>query len=280
MNNFDIYNNVSAATSKLITFRYSTSFTMGIKMMNKKYHEPIFFFFFFVRMADEIVDTFHGYDKEKLLNKFKSDTYAAIEEGISLNPVLHSFQQVVKKYAIDPYLINTFLKSMETDLATVVHDTTSYDEYILGSAEVVGLMCLKVFCNGDEKTYQQLTPFAMKLGAAFQKINFLRDANTDFNELGRTYFPGINISQLSLQQKKEIEKNIEADFLMALQGIKHLPRGARSGVYIAYIYYYSLFKKIKSITPQQILKERIRVHDSVKYLLLIRTFFSNTLNLI
>lgn len=280
MDNFEIYNKVSAATSKMVTHKYSTSFTLGIKMMSKKYHQPIYSIYGFVRLADEIVDTFHNYDKKYLLQKFKEDTYVAIEQGISLNPILHSFQQVVNQYAIDKYLIDTFLKSMETDLLQVTHNTESYDEYILGSAEVVGLMCLKIFCDGNEEKYQQLKPFAMKLGAAFQKINFLRDANADYVELGRTYFPGINITQLSQHQKNEIEKEIEADFAMALIGIKQLPKGTKAGVYIAYVYYYALFKRIKALAPHRILKERIRVPDFVKYTLLVKTIFRNSLNLI
>lgn len=280
MDNFEIYNKVSAVTSKMVTHKYSTSFTLGIKMMSKKYHQPIYSIYGFVRLADEIVDTFHNYDKKYLLQKFKEDTYVAIEQGISLNPILHSFQQVVNQYDIDKYLIDTFLKSMETDLLQVTHNTESYDEYILGSAEVVGLMCLKIFCDGNEEKYQQLKPFAMKLGAAFQKINFLRDANADYVELGRTYFPGINITQLSQHQKNEIEKEIEADFAMALIGIKQLPKGTKAGVYIAYVYYYALFKRIKALSPQRILKERIRVPDFVKYTLLVKTIFRNSLNLI
>lgn len=280
MDNFEIYNKVSAATSKIVTHKYSTSFTLGIKMMSKKYHQPIYSIYGFVRLADEIVDTFHNYDKKYLLQEFKEDTYVAIEQGISLNPILHSFQQVVNQYDIDKYLIDTFLKSMETDLLQVTHNTESYDEYILGSAEVVGLMCLKIFCDGNEEKYQQLKPFAMKLGAAFQKINFLRDANADYVELGRTYFPGINITQLSQHQKNEIEKEIEADFAMALIGIKQLPKGTKAGVYIAYVYYYALFKRIKALSPQRILKERIRVPDFVKYTLLVKTIFRNSLNLI
>lgn len=280
MNNFEIYQNVCAATSKSVTHKYSTSFTLGIKMMNRKYHQPIYSIYGFVRLADEIVDTFHNYNKKYLLQKFKEDTYVAIEQGISLNPILHSFQQVVNEYNIEKKLIDTFLKSMETDLLEVTHNTESYDEYILGSAEVVGLMCLKVFCDGDENKYQYLKPFAMKLGAAFQKINFLRDANADYVELGRVYFPGINITQLSKYQKEEIEKEIEADFEMGLKGIKQLPKGVKAGVYIAYIYYYSLFNRIKSLSPQSILKERIRVPDFVKYTMLVKTFFRYNLNLI
>ncbi len=270
MNNFEIYNKISAATSKLVTHEYSTSFTLGIKMMSKKFHQPIYAIYGFVRLADEIVDTFHGYNKSYLLQKFKIETYDAIEQQISLNPVLHSFQQVVNKYKIDRYLIDTFLKSMETDLIKTTHDAESYDEYILGSAEVVGLMCLKIFCEGNEKEYEQLNPYAIKLGSAFQKINFLRDANADYTELGRNYFPNVNIKQLSQQQKSKIEAEIEAEFKEAFIGIKQLSDEAKVGVYIAYTYYYTLFKKIKSLSPQNILKERIRVSDFMKYTLLVK----------
>lgn len=280
MNNFEIYNKISAATSKLITHQYSTSFTLGIKMMNKKFHQPIYGVYGFVRLADEIVDTFHGYNKSYLLQKFKLETYDAIEQKISLNPVLHSFQQVVNKYAIDKYLIDTFLKSMQTDLIETTHSKESYDEYILGSAEVVGLMCLKIFCEGKEKEYEQLKPYAIKLGAAFQKINFLRDANADYLELGRNYFPNVNIKQLTQQQKNIIEDEIEADFEAAFVGIRILPKQVKAGVLIAYTYYYALFKKIKSLSPESILNERVRVPNFMKYRLLIKAFFRYKLNLV
>ena len=280
MNNFEIYNKISAATSKLVTEEYSTSFTLGIKIMNKKFHQPVYAIYGFVRLADEIVDTFHGYDKSNLLQKFKTETYDAINQKISLNPLLQSFQQVVNEYAIDKYLIDTFLKSMQTDLTKTTHTKESYNEYILGSAEVVGLMCLKVFCNGNEEEYEQLKPYAIKLGAAFQKINFLRDANADSVELGRNYFPNVNIKQLTQQQKTEIEDDIETDFKAAFTGIKMLTNEARAGVYIAYTYYYALFKKIKSLSPQNILNERIRVSDFMKYSLLVKAFFRYKFNLI
>jgi phytoene/squalene synthetase len=280
MSNLEIYDCVSKSTSKLITHKYSTSFTLGIKMMNTKFHQPIYSIYGFVRIADEIVDTFHQYDKSSLLAQFKIDTYNAIKQGLSLNPILQSFQQVVNQYKIETVLIDTFFKSMETDLTQIDHTKESYDEYVLGSAEVVGLMCLKIFCEQNETLYLQLKPAAMKLGAAFQKINFLRDINADYQELGRSYFPNIDISKLTKNEKNQIENEIEIDFNNGLKGIKQLPFGARAGVYIAYTYYYSLFKKIKATNPDLLLKRRIRISNSMKYFLLTKTYFRHYFNLI
>ncbi|MFY7965567.1 MAG: phytoene/squalene synthase family protein [Chitinophagaceae bacterium] len=280
MSNLELYDDVSNTTSRLITHKYSTSFTLGIKMMNKKFHQPIYSIYGFVRIADEIVDTFHQHNKEKLLAEFKLSTYNAIEQGISLNPVLHSFQQVVNQYKIGVDLIDPFFKSMEIDLTKIEHSKASYDEYILGSAEVVGLMCLKVFCQQNEALYEQLKPAAMKLGSAFQKINFLRDISADYEQLGRSYFPDVDIMKMTNQQKIEIEADIEVDFKNGLNGIKKLPFGARAGVYIAYTYYYSLFNKIKATPPAVLIKQRIRISDSMKYILLIKTYLRHYFNLI
>jgi phytoene/squalene synthetase len=233
-----------------------------------------------VRFADEIVDSFHGYDKEKLLADFKVQTYLAIEQGISLNPILNSFQWVVNSYAIPLDLIETFLQSMEMDLNKQLYDKSAYDLYILGSAEVVGLMCLKVFVQGDETAYQQLKPFAMKLGSAFQKINFLRDLNADYKELGRTYFPGINLVDFNCSVKKEIEADIELDFQVGFEGIKQLPKNARFGVYMAYNYYYKLFKKIKTTPAQIILNQRVRIPNGKKYRLFVTSYLKHNLNLL
>ena len=275
-----LFDNVSHEMSKLTTKRYSTSFSMGISFLEKELQNPIYAVYGFVRFADEIVDSFHGYDKSELLNDFKTQTYTAIEKGISLNPILNSFQWAVNKYAIPLELIETFLQSMEMDLNKQTYDEAKYELYILGSAEVVGLMCLKIFVNGSEAEYQRLKPAAMKLGSAFQKINFLRDLNDDFNELGRTYFPGINLKDFDCDIKKEIEENIELDFKMGFEGIKQLPKNARFGVYMAYIYYYKLFNKIKATPAKIILQERVRIPNNKKYRLFITSYVKHNLNLI
>jgi phytoene/squalene synthetase len=275
-----LFDNVSHEMSKLTTKRYSTSFSMGISFLDKELQNPIYAVYGFVRFADEIVDSFHGYDKSELLNDFKTQTYTAIEKGISLNPILNSFQWAVNKFAIPLELIETFLQSMEMDLNKQTYDEAKYELYILGSAEVVGLMCLKIFVNGSEAEYQRLKPAAMKLGSAFQKINFLRDLNDDFNELGRTYFPGINLKDFDCDIKKEIEENIELDFKMGFEGIKQLPKNARFGVYMAYIYYYKLFNKIKATPAKIILQERVRIPNNKKYRLFITSYVKHNLNLI
>ena len=275
-----LFDNVSHEMSKLTTKRYSTSFSMGISFLDKELQNPIYAVYGFVRFADEIVDSFHGYDKSELLNDFKIQTYTAIEKGISLNPILNSFQWAVNKFAIPLDLIETFLQSMEMDLNKQTYDEAKYELYILGSAEVVGLMCLKIFVNGSESEYQRLKPAAMKLGSAFQKINFLRDLNDDFNELGRTYFPGINLKDFDCDVKKEIEENIELDFKMGFEGIKQLPKNARFGVYMAYIYYYKLFNKIKATPAKIILQERVRIPNNKKYRLFITSYVKHNLNLI
>jgi len=226
------------------------------------------------------VDSFHDYDKKLLLSEFKEDTYKAIERKISLNPVLNSFQQVVNAYNIDKELIDCFLKSMETDLYQQDHSKESYNEYILGSAEVVGLMCLRVFTNGDAGFYERLKPSAMKLGAAFQKINFLRDLKDDYLVLGRIYFPGTDLGNFSEKEKLRIIAEIEGDFKEALVGIKMLPKQARFGVYVAYAYYYELFKKIKKVPSNRILSERIRISNSLKLALLSKSYVYHSFKLI
>lgn len=268
---FSLYEKTTFGCSKLITEQYSTSFTLGIKTLDRKFHDPVFAIYGFVRFADEIVDTFHDFDKEKLLERFKHDTYQAIEEGISLNPVLHSFQKVVRQYGIENSLIDSFLRSMEMDLHNISYDPDKYNEYIFGSAEVVGLMCLKVFCEGDQKLYDHLKSDARSLGAAFQKVNFLRDIQSDFVERGRVYFPGIDFNDFSIDAKKAIEEDIQNDFNLAYRGIMGLPAGAKRGVHLAYLYYLKLFKKIQNTSASKIQKTRIRVSDSVKFTLLART---------
>lgn len=275
-----LFDHVSFATSKLTTRRYSTSFSLGIYCLNRSIHTSIYNIYGFVRFADEIVDSFHGYDKATLLKEFREDTYKAIERGISLNPILNSFQEVVNRYRIDHELIDCFLDSMEMDLHQQTHSTESYKTYILGSAEVVGLMCLKVFTNGDEELYQKLKPAAMKLGSAFQKINFLRDIKEDYNTLGRTYFPDVNMAQLTQADKLIIERDIEQDFKEALEGIKQLPVTSRFGVYVAYVYYYALFTKIKGIPSRRIMMERIRISNYQKLGLLARSYFKHSLRML
>jgi 15-cis-phytoene synthase len=266
--------------SRIITENYSTSFALGIKTLNKKFHNPIYGIYGFVRFADEIVDTFHGFDKGELLALFKKDTFTAIQKGISLNPVLHSFQYVVKKFNIGHDLINAFLYSMEMDLHDVEYDESKYEEYIYGSAEVVGLMCLHVFVEGDMDLYEKLKTDARSLGAAFQKVNFLRDMKSDFEDRGRVYFPGVDFSNFSLTSKKEIEADIQADFDHALRGIMGLPKGARSGVYLAYVYYLKLFQKIKETDVSLIKEKRIRVPDFVKFTLLAKTLVKGRVGVI
>ncbi|MFP4090321.1 MAG: phytoene/squalene synthase family protein [Cyclobacteriaceae bacterium] len=264
--------------SKVITQHYSTSFTLGIKTLHKRFHFPIYAIYGFVRYADEIVDTFHEHDKASLLSRFKAETYQAIEEKISLNPVLHSFQLVVNEYKIEHELIEAFLKSMEMDLHRQAYNENLYHEYIYGSAEVVGLMCLRVFCEGNEEQYQELKEPARRLGSAFQKVNFLRDIKADYFERGRTYFPGVDFSAFNANAKCAIEEDIQQDFDAAYQGIIRLPGGAKLGVYLAYIYYLNLFKKIKNCSADTIAHQRIRIPDNKKLVLLLGTYFRARFN--
>ncbi len=273
-----LYDNTTFACSKVITQHYSTSFTLGIKTLNKKFHNPIYAIYGFVRYADEIVDTFHDFDKKSLLQRFKDDTYKAISEKISLNPVLHAFQLVVNMYHIDLELIEAFLYSMEMDLYETEYDQKGYEKYIYGSAEVVGLMCLRVFCAGNAQQYDELLPSAKSLGAAFQKVNFLRDLKSDFQERGRTYFPTVDFTKFDKKAKDEIEKDIQKDFDDAYKGIIKLPDGAKWGVYLAYKYYLRLFAKIKNVAPDKIQQVRVRVPDSRKLLILVQTYFQSKLN--
>ena len=275
-----LFDKMSFECSKYTTKLYSTSFSFGIKALSRKIHEPIYNIYGFVRLADEIVDSFHDYDKKDLFFKFKEDTISSIENKISLNPILNSFQKTVNEYKIDWHLIDTFLKSMEMDLHDQIYDEEKYNLYILGSAEVVGLMCLKVFVNGDIDKYNELKPYAMKLGSAFQKVNFLRDANADFEGLGRTYFPGVNMAKFNEFQKSKIEDDIENDFKEALIGIKKLPKSSKGGVYLAYRYYYKLFLKIKSMPSHLILKERIRIPNFRKLIIMIKSISRHQLEII
>jgi phytoene/squalene synthetase len=275
-----LFDDISQEMSQLTTKRYSTSFSLGISFLDSNLHKPIYSIYGFVRFADEIVDSFHGFDKEALLADFKVQTYKAIAEGISLNPILNSFQWAVNKYSIPMELIDTFLNSMEMDLNKQFYSKEQYELYILGSAEVVGLMCLKVFVEGNETEYERLKPSAMKLGSAFQKINFLRDLKDDFQTLGRTYFPGINMEEFNATVKKEIEADIEADFQAGYEGILQLPKNARFGVYMAYKYYFKLFKKIKAKSAQNILTERIRIPNYRKMRILLTSYVRHNLNML
>ena len=266
----DLYLQVSLDASKRLTQAYSTSFSSGIRTLDKEYHEAIYAIYGFVRLADEIVDTFYGQDQASLLTRFRQDTYQAIEEKISLNPILHSFQWAVNTYHMERELIDAFLYSMEMDLSDRDYDEALYKQYIYGSAEVVGLMCLRVFCAGDLAEYERLKPDACALGSAFQKINFLRDIKSDFEDRGRVYFPGIDYEQFTDLQKKEIEADIQADFDAGLRGIENLPAKAKKGVLLAYEYYIRLFEKIKQVPVARLKSERIRVPDWEKLLIYLR----------
>ena len=264
-----IFDKVSNDCSEITTKAYSTSFSLGIKILDKSLHNPIYGIYGFVRFADEIVDSFHNYNKKELFNKYKSDTYLGIKNKISLNPIINSFQEVVNKFEIGHSLIESFLDSMEMDLEDQNYDENTYKKYILGSAEVVGLMCLTIFVNGDQNKYNELKPYAMKLGSAFQKINFLRDVNDDYKTLGRTYFPEVNMENFNKSDKLKIENEIENEFTEGLKGIRMLPNTSKGGVYLAYKYYYNLFKKIKKIPAQQILEKRTRISNLRKFTILI-----------
>lgn len=276
----DLFTITCRDCSKLITKRYSTSFSMGIMVFQKKYRSPIYGIYGFVRFADEIVDTFHNHNKAMLFSAFREDTYKAIKEGISLNPVLHAFQEVVVKYNIEMELIDAFLESMEMDLHHNTHEPDSYKKYIYGSAEVIGLMCLKVFTEGNDKQYDKLKTTARSLGAAFQKVNFLRDIKSDFDLRSRIYFPGVDFASFTEEQKQQIENEIQHDFDHAYNGIKQLPKGCRLGVYLAYRYYMALFKKICKAAPARVLKERIRLADSKKMYYLCSSAVKDKFNLI
>jgi phytoene/squalene synthetase len=266
-----LFDTLSAQVSQMITRAYSTSFSLGIYFLNKRLRNPIYSIYGFVRVADEIVDSFEGYNQQYLLEKYREETFWAIENRISVNPILNSFQSAVHQYYIDLNLVETFLKSMEMDLQKVDYTVEKYQKYILGSAEVVGLMCLQIFTEGNARMYEELKPFAMKLGAAFQKVNFLRDMKDDYQLLERSYFPEVDMTAFSGTQKKQIEREIEQDFKIALTGIKKLPASSRGGVYLAYVYYRSLFNKIKKLPPQKIFTERIRINNGKKIGILLNS---------
>ncbi|RPD43334.1 phytoene/squalene synthase family protein [Chitinophaga barathri] len=267
-----LFDELSYEVSKRTTEKYSTSFSLGILALKASIRPAIYAIYGYVRLADEIVDSFQGYDKEKLLNRLKIETGNSIDEGISLNPILQSFQETVCRYQIERTLIDQFLHSMQLDLGQVDYNDALYKEYIFGSAEVVGLMCLQVFTENNKAQYEELKPYAMKLGSAFQKINFLRDLKDDYQILGRTYFPNINIGVFDNCVKCKIEEEIETEFKEALIGIKRLPNSSMFGVYLAYRYYLSLFKKIKKKSSKEILNNRIRVPNPEKAIVALKSY--------
>lgn len=275
-----VYDNISSITSKTIAQTYSTSFSMGIRLLNKKLQEPIYNIYGFVRIADEIVDSFHDCPQADLLQEFRRDTYHAIDRKISTNPVLQSFQKTVNEFGIERELIDTFLDSMEMDLEKIDYNSDLYEKYILGSAEVVGLMCLRVFVYKNDAMYEELKPYAMKLGSAFQKINFLRDLKDDYQSLGRIYFPNVDMSRFDEGTKKALIAEIENDFKIGLEGIKKLPKSSRFGVYLAYVYYTKLLKSIKKRPAQALLNERVRIPDRKKYTLLVSSYVRHQFNFI
>jgi phytoene synthase len=280
MTNMQHFHEVSMNCSRNTTEKYSTSFSSAIKLLHKDLRQPIFNIYGFVRFADEIVDTFHEHDKAVLLEEFKKETYLAIERKISLNPILHSFQLTVNQYGISHDLIDAFLYSMELDLSEKKYDRNGYEQYIYGSAEVVGLMCLYVFCNGDKSLYEILKPGARSLGAAFQKVNFLRDLKADFEGLERVYFPGCDFRNFTENDKQNIELDIQKDFNDAYAAILQLPMKSRFGVYVAYKYYLSLFQKIKKLQPQRIMQERVRIPDYGKFYIVAKAGLRSQLNLL
>lgn len=274
----DIYLNVCLKASKIVTTKYSTSFSIGILLLDKEIRDHIYSIYGFVRLADEIVDSFHSYNQEYLLDKFESDTYEAIKNGISLNPILNSFQRTVNEYDLDHKHIDAFFQSMRMDLLKTSYNEENFENYIYGSAQVVGLMCLRIYVNGDKNLYDELRPHAISLGSAFQKVNFIRDLKDDMVDLGRSYFPNVEINNLDEKTKKQIEDDIQNDFDDALIGISKLPINARYGVYTAYLYYQVLLKKIKSVNSGSLMKKRIRVNNFHKLLLLPKAKFNILIN--
>ncbi|NNC70489.1 MAG: phytoene/squalene synthase family protein [Flavobacteriaceae bacterium] len=277
-----LFDQVSKDCSRLVTKSYSTSFSIAVKMLAPSIRPAIYNIYGFVRFADEIVDSFHDYKKEELLSQFEKDYYEAYSKGISMNPILNAFQQTVKEYNIDDHLVQAFLESMKADLNKTVYKTKEeFDAYIYGSADVVGLMCLKVFVNGDQEKYNELKKAAMRLGSAFQKVNFLRDLKDDYEFLNRSYFPNIDLKSLNAEDKKDIISDIENDFNYAFKnGILKLPMEAKFGVYTAYRYYIKLLKKLKKVPSSKIMEQRIRISNPMKLNLLARSYVKYKLKLI
>lgn len=276
----NLLDKVSIQTSRYTTRVYSTSFSMGIQLFAREFRDPIYAIYGFVRFADEIVDSLHEFDKKELLDDFIRETWDAIDKKVSLNPILNSFQWVVNTYGIDHENIHAFLHSMQMDLNQKNYTELSFNEYVLGSAEVVGLMCLRVFCFNQSHLYEKLKSKAMKLGSAYQKINFLRDLKADYQTMGRSYFPEVDLNRFDNQSKRKIEQMIELEFKQGLEGIKQLPRGARAGVYLSYVYFYALLIKIRKTDAATIMNQRIRIPDGVKLWLLAKTYFKVKLSII
>jgi len=275
-----LYSDVCLECAKHITQRYSTSFSLGIRLFEERLRGPIYAIYGFVRFADEIVDTFHDHDKQALLDEFRQSTYHAIDRKLSLNPVLQAFQQAVHDYEIERELIDAFLYSMELDIENQVYERSLYDTYIYGSAEVVGLMCLRVFTAEHPAMYEELKAPAKRLGAAFQKVNFLRDISSDFHDRGRVYFPGVQFQQFTDADKAEIEAEIDADFEAALEGIRALPKGSRLGVHCAYVYFRNLLHRIQAKEASTIARERVRVPNTAKVVLMLKSAVRHRLNAI
>ena len=276
-----IFDKVSNDCSKLVIKRYSTSFYFSSSLLSKTIRQDIFNIYGFVRLADEIVDTFHEYPKQELLEDFEKELWRSVDNKISLNPILNSFQHTVNKYSIPKDLINSFLDSMKMDLEKKEYNSVEeYKKYIYGSADVVGLMCLKVFVKGSESSFSELSPFAISLGSAFQKVNFLRDLKDDSNVLNRVYFPNVDMNNFNEKSKREIILEIEKDFANAVKGIVKLPKNSKFAVYIAYRYYNKLLKKLKRTSSENIVKKRIRIHNFQKFIVIARSYVKYQLNLI
>ena len=275
----NLYRKNNLDCSRITTRNYSTSFSLGVRLLSAKYREGIYSIYGFVRYADEIVDTFFDQDQRTIFDEFKQETFKAIDRKFSINPIVDSFQMAVHKYGIDHELIEAFLLSMEMDLSQLVYSPELLKTYIYGSAEVVGLMCLRVFYSDEREKYDKLVVPARKLGEAFQKVNFLRDARVDFSEKGRIYFKNIDFENFNIETKRQLEAEIEKDFLESMEGIKQLKRQVRLGIYLAYSYYYHLLKEIQKADPEEILKKRFRIKATKKTVLLINAYWRNTLNI-
>jgi phytoene/squalene synthetase len=268
----DLYHGLSGEFSRRITEKYSTSFSLAIRLLSPRIRQDIYNIYGFVRLADEIVDTFHDFPKEELFDRFETDVHLALQQGISVNPVLNSFQRTARRYNIHTSLVEDFLKSMRSDLHKQTYSPGELREYIYGSADVVGLMCLKVFVDGDEMSYLRLKPAAMRLGSAFQKVNFLRDLRDDMQELGRTYFPGMQHLKVTRREKERIIAEVRQDFKEAREGIRGLPSCAKLGVMTAYRYYLKLLSRLESMSPEDLKARRARVPDFIKIMIIVTTY--------
>jgi phytoene/squalene synthetase len=276
----ELYQKNNLDCSKITTHNYSTTFSLGLRVMNRKYSDGIYCLYGFLRYADEIVDTFFDQDQPTIFEEFRQETFKAIDRHFSINPIIHSFQSAVHKYGIERELVEAFLLSMEMDLTQAVYSPELLKSYIYGSAEVVGLMCLRVFYYEEPEMYEQLKDPIRKLGMALQKVNFLRDVNDDYQAKGRIYFKNIDFSNFTMATKRQLEDEIEQDFLESLQGIRKLKKPVRLGVYLVYNYYMYLLKEIKKARPEEILKKRYRITTTKKSYLFINTYFKNSLNLL